>query len=153
MISIQVDDPYSQVIDQAELEHAAAEVLAHTQSDDQAGITIVIGGDAQIQELNRQFMDHDHPTDVLSFPSGEVDPDDGQVYLGDIIISFPQALRQAKEGGHPVRAELNLLVVHGVLHLLGFDHAESQDRESMWKAQAEILRKLDNRITGPAKEA
>jgi probable rRNA maturation factor len=152
MINIQVDEPFDQAINLAELEEAAARALVYTGTSDQAGLTIVVGGDAQIQDLNRQFKGSDHPTDVLSFPSGEVDPDDGQVYLGDIIVSFPQALRQAKEGGHPVGAELRLLVVHGVLHLLGFDHGDPEAREVMWKYQAEILRQVGNTITGPTIE-
>jgi probable rRNA maturation factor len=93
--------------------------------------------------LNRQYLGVDAPTDVLSFPVGEVDPESEALYLGDILISYPQALAQAEAAGHPVQAELQLLVVHGTLHLLGYDHAEEDEKTLMWKAQDEILARLE----------
>ncbi len=153
MISIQIDEPFEQALSRDQLEEAATCALAHSGAGGDTSLTVVIGGDNQIQELNRQYRGEDHPTDVLSFPSGEVDPEDGSLYLGDIIISFPQALRQAKEGNHPIEAELRLLVVHGVLHLIGYDHADPGGKDAMWAAQAEILRQLGNTITGPSKDA
>ncbi len=80
----------------------------------------------------------------MSFPSGELDLDTGNHYLGDIIISYPQAEAQALSGGHTPSIEIELLVVHGVLHLLGYDHAEEDQEQDMWAAQAEILRALQN---------
>jgi probable rRNA maturation factor len=95
-------------------------------------------------------MGEDAPTDVLSFPFGdlpsaarirEAASQPGQpTYLGDIAISFPRAKEQAAAAGHSVEAELRLLVVHGVLHLLGHDHAGPADRARMWQAQEEILK-------------
>jgi len=79
---------------------------------------------------------------VLSFPASETDPETGARYIGDIIISVPYAARSAEKAGHPVESELQLLVVHGVLHLLGHDHAEPKEKARMWKAQAEILELL-----------
>ena len=79
------------------------------------------------------------PTDVLSFPASETDPDTGASYIGDILISIPRAQAQADAAGHPLEAEVQLLVVHGVLHLLGYDHADAEEKALMWKAQAEIL--------------
>ncbi len=100
---------------------------------------MVITGDGRLHELNREYLGIDQPTDVLAFPSGEIDPDSGRPYLGDVIISCPQAERQAAEAGQDLQTEIRLLVVHGVLHLLGFDHADSQDRERMWATQGAIL--------------
>lgn len=105
-------------------------------------LTIVLTDDAQLQELNRSFLDIDAPTDVLAFPADEADPDSQALYLGDVLISFPRAQAQASAGGHPVTQELQLLVVHGVLHLLGHDHAEPQEKAAMWAAQAKILTRL-----------
>ncbi|MBK8821687.1 MAG: rRNA maturation RNase YbeY [Anaerolineales bacterium] len=105
-------------------------------------MTIVLTDDAQLHELNREFLGVDAPTDVLSFPSSESDPETGVPYLGDILISIPRATQQAQAGGHSVEAEAQLLVIHGTLHLLGHDHAEAEEKARMWKAQAEVLERL-----------
>jgi probable rRNA maturation factor len=105
-------------------------------------LTIVLMDDARIQDLNRDFLGHDATTDVLSFPADEPDPETGRRYLGDVVISFARAAEQAVEGGHTVEAEMQLLVVHGVLHLLGHDHASKGEKERMWTAQAEVLESL-----------
>ncbi|HLA08708.1 MAG TPA: rRNA maturation RNase YbeY, partial [Anaerolineales bacterium] len=82
------------------------------------------------------------PTDVLSFPASETDPETGSRYLGDILLSIPRAQEQATAAGHALDSEVQLLVVHGVLHLLGYDHAEAKEKRKMWKAQEEILVQL-----------
>jgi len=102
-------------------------------------MTIVLTDDAQLQELNREYLGIDAPTDVLSFPAAESDPETGTTYLGDILISIPRATQQAQAAGHSVEDEVQLLVVHGTLHLLGHDHAGAQEKASMWKAQAEVM--------------
>jgi probable rRNA maturation factor len=88
----------------------------------------------------------DAPTDVLAFPNETRGPFVSAPgyprYLGDVIISFPRAASQATEVGHPTEAELQLLAVHGVLHLLGYDDEAKEERAQMWKAQSEILRIL-----------
>ncbi len=76
------------------------------------------------------------------FPASEADPETGSPYLGDILISIPRATEQARAAGHPVEAEVQLLVVHGTLHLMGHDHAETEEKERMWKAQAGVLARL-----------
>jgi len=105
-------------------------------------LTIVLTDDAQIQELNRDYLGIDAPTDVLSFPASETDPETGTRYIGDIIISMPYAARSAGKAGHPLESEVQLLVVHGVLHLLGHDHAKPGEKARMWKAQTKILESL-----------
>jgi probable rRNA maturation factor len=107
-----------------------------------ADMTIVLTDDEQLQELNRDYLGIDAPTDVLSFPAAEADPETGVPYLGDILISIPRARQQAESAGHSVEAEVQLLVVHGTLHLLGHDHAEAEEKTRMWKAQAEVMSKL-----------
>ncbi|MFH1185750.1 MAG: rRNA maturation RNase YbeY [Chloroflexota bacterium] len=102
-------------------------------------LTVVFSDDAQVRELNHEFLGIDRSTDVLSFPAAETDPDTGAAYLGDVIISGPQAALQARAAGHSLGAEVQLLVVHGVLHLLGHDHAEPEARARMWAAQSEVL--------------
>ena len=124
------------------LERAALATLSHQKESPEADLTIVLADDAHLQELNRDYLGVDAPTDVLSFPASEMDPQTGSRYIGDIIISVPYAAKGAAKAGHPVESELQLLVVHGVLHLLGHDHAEPKEKAKMWKAQAEILKSL-----------
>ncbi|MBK6794860.1 MAG: rRNA maturation RNase YbeY [Anaerolineales bacterium] len=107
-----------------------------------ADMTIVLTDDRQLHELNLDYLGVDAPTDVLSFPAGEVDPETEELYLGDIAISIPRAAQQAQTGGHPVEAEAQLLVVHGTLHLLGYDHSTEEEKAVMWAEQARVLEKL-----------
>lgn len=122
------------------IERAAQTALAHQSGE--GDMTIVLTDDAQLHQLNRDYLGVDAPTDVLSFPASETDPETGARYLGDILLSISRAESQARAAGHPLEAEVQLLVVHGVLHLLGHDHANAKEKSKMWKAQAEILKSL-----------
>lgn len=122
--------------------HAVATALQTGEADDNADMTLALSDDAQLHELNRQFLEIDAPTDVLSFPSGETDPDSETLYLGDVIISYPRAQAQAAAGGHAVEDELQLLAVHGALHLLGHDHADESEKTAMWALQTRALEAL-----------
>jgi probable rRNA maturation factor len=123
------------------LERAARAVLDLSGVPD-ADLTIVLVNQARIQALNRDFLAHDAPTDVLSFPADEPDPETGRSYLGDVAISLVRATEQARERAHTVEEEMQLLVVHGILHLLGHDHAGAREKERMWAAQAQALERL-----------
>ena len=125
------------------IEKAALIALKHQVAPQNADLTIVLTDDAQLHELNLQWMGVDAPTDVLSFPSDEIDPETGNPYLGDILISLQRAAQQAEAAGHSVEAETQLLIVHGALHLLGHDHADQEDKAKMWQAQGEILTQLN----------
>ena len=149
MIHLHIADPFVDKVNPAHLEQAALSTLTQQGVPAEPDLTIVIDDDTQLHRLNLEFLGIDAPTDVLSFPSGEEqdDPETGRRYLGDIIISFPRAEAQALAGGHTVLAELQLLVVHGTLHLLGHDHAEPDEKELMWTAQREILTGLGAQIS------
>jgi len=154
MVVIQIAEELATIdfgipIDPVLLQLAAGEVMDYIGGDMDVDITIILTDDAQIQELNKQYRGIDAPTDVLSFPSGDTDPDSNRLYLGDVVISYPRAQAQAEAEGHPVEAELQLLVVHGVLHLSGYDHVEGQGKSKMRAAQAEILVLLGCEITPP----
>jgi probable rRNA maturation factor len=136
MIHIDLQQDFSDI---ALLERAARLTLDTESASVDLDMTIVLTDDTQLHELNREYLGVDAPTDVLSFPADEEDPETGVPYLGDILISIPRAMQQAKAAGHPVEAELQLLVVHGTLHLLGHDHAEVEEKARMWKAQAEVM--------------
>jgi probable rRNA maturation factor len=123
------------------MERAALETLEQQSAPD-VELTLVLTDDKAIRELNRNFLGKDAPTDVLSFPANETDPETGRRYIGDVIISLPKARQQAEEAGHPVQAEIQLLVIHGVLHLLGHDHAEAEEKSRMWAAQAQALESI-----------
>lgn len=112
-------------------------------------LTIVLTDEKTIQRLNKQYRGHDSSTDVLSFTDGSLDPDTGGVYYGDVIIALPIARTQAKTAGHTLEAELALLTVHGVLHLLGFDHTDPKERDRMWAVKRTILAKLGYQIALP----
>jgi len=124
------------------LERAARFTLESEASLSDVDMSIILTDDAQLHELNREFLGVDAPTDVLSFPSSETDPETGTPYLGDILVSIPRATLQAQAAGHSLEAEVQLLVVHGTLHLLGHDHAEAEEKAVMWQAQSEVLSRL-----------
>jgi len=147
-IHIQIDEAFSGDVPPKLIREAARAALTHQHAASGA-LSISISGDETLQELNRKFLDHDAPTDVLSFPSDSDDPDTAGRYFGDIAISFPRAHAQAAGGGHAVEAELQLLTVHGILHLLGHDHDEEDRQAKMWKAQEEILTGLKCEIIEP----
>ena len=138
MIHIESEFPFQEDL----LERAARTALEHEGETLDSELTIVLTNDARLQELNRDYLGIDAPTDVLSFPASELDPETGARYLGDILISVPRAESQATAARHPLESEVQLLVVHGVLHLLGHDHAEAAEKARMWKAQAEVLERL-----------
>ncbi len=125
----------------AALETAAAAALRQQEVEPPAALSILLADDAELRRLNRDYRGYDKPTDVLSFPDGSDLPEIGR-YLGDIAISVPTAGRQAAAAGQSQLQELRLLVVHGVLHLLGHDHAEPAEKERMWAAQEAILAAL-----------
>ncbi len=142
-IEIQIDADFAGQADTAGLRRAALATLRHQGIEGAAELTLVITGDEAVRRLNRSYRGVDAPTDVLSFGNEEQDgfvtAPDAPRYLGDVIVSFPRAEAQAAQAGHAVGDELRLLVVHGVLHLLGHDHAEAGEKDVMWAAQEEIL--------------
>ena len=141
-VDIQVDEAITVAAGTGE-QLAAAAAVALTQQGiaPPAAITILLTDDEALRRLNREYRGYDETTDVLSFTDGTTWPD-GLVYLGDIAISVPQALRQAPAGEAGLLDELRLLTVHGVLHLLGHDHGEPEEKALMWAAQEEILASL-----------
>lgn len=139
MIHIEAEFPFPEDL----LERAAQAALDHESQALDSELSIVLTDDARLHELNRKYLGIDAPTDVLSFPASETDPETGAPYLGDILISIPRAQAQANAAGHLLESEVQLLVVHGVLHLLGHDHAQAEEKARMWKAQAEILASLE----------
>ncbi|MEW6718438.1 MAG: rRNA maturation RNase YbeY [Chloroflexota bacterium] len=149
MINVQIADPFQGLVGPQMITRAVQETLNHLKKTAVAEITILITSDEHLHQLNRQYRKVDAPTDVLSFPNNETDPDSGMFYLGDVVISYPRAQEQAQAGRHKLEEEIQLLVVHGVLHLLGRDHVEDEEKSQMWATQAEILKQLGCSLTPP----
>lgn len=114
---------------------------------DKAEVSLVFVNDSYIHDLNLQYREIDSPTDVLSFSMLEGESlqgeEEDEVLLGDVVISLQTAWRQAEEYGHSFRREVTYLAIHGVLHLLGYDHLREEDRRIMRKKEEEILLKLN----------
>lgn len=153
VVEVQVDEAFREQVEPVRLRRAAEAALHHEQVTGPCEVTVVVTSDEVSKELNRRHRDVDAPTDVLAFPDDTrgpfVDAPGTLRYLGDVVVSFPRAEAQAAEAGHGTEAELQLLVVHGVLHLLGYDDRAKEPRARMWEAQSEILRNLGVDVNPP----
>jgi probable rRNA maturation factor len=150
-VHVQVDGAFLPVVDESWLREVAGLTL-ETEGRQAAELSLYVTGDERIRQFNRDYRATDAPTDVLSF-GGDV-PDfvggpESSTYLGDVLISYPRAKAQAQAAGHSLEAELALLVVHGVLHLLDYDHEIEDARRRMWDRQACILNRLGLSIKLP----
>jgi probable rRNA maturation factor len=145
-ITIHVLPEFEGLVPTGRLRAAVAAVLAREGVE--GDVTLLICDDATIADLNRRFLGEEGPTDVLSFPAQDeaethfVVPEDMPPYLGDIVIAYPYAAAQARQLGRRVEDELELLAVHGALHLLGYDHADPNGEQAMWARQEAILAAL-----------
>jgi len=144
MIEVTFMNKYDFLVDEAALREAVRVVLyAHKRLDGQA-LSIVFDVDDGVAVLNEAYRGIAAPTDVLSFPAEPMPPEIpvDEVYLGDLVIAYPYTKAQAAKDGHDLGDMLRLLVVHGTLHLLGYDHDTPENRAVMWQAQAHALAEL-----------
>ena len=153
LIEVQIEDQVG-TVDDAPVVQAGLMTLQYQQIDEPCELVVVISDDAALKDLNRRFRGVPHPTDVLAFSDDTRGPFSGGAagfprYLGDIVISLDRARAQAEAAGGTLSEELQLLTVHGVLHLLGYDHADTREKEQMWTIQSEILRLLGVSIPLP----
>ena len=119
-----------------------AAVLTFEKYPHPAEVSLTLVSDEEIRALNLQYRKINCPTDVLSFPMGESNPGTNAIMLGDIVISAETAVLQAEMYGHSAKRELAFLTVHGMLHLLGYDHMNKSDEDIMFAKQEQILQKL-----------
>ncbi len=134
-----VEDWSDEAGDVEKLANTALELLGKVDHE----LSIVLTDDDYIQSLNLDFRQKDAPTDVLSFGQMEGEPFVAPIpILGDLVISLQTAARQAEERGHPLAAEVRILLVHGLMHLLGHDHMEPSERSIMAKAEDDLLAAL-----------
>jgi len=142
-IHIQNEEAYP--INAGKLQAAARTVLSQHGVAEQAELTVRLTNNAAVHRLNLQFRQVDAPTDVLSFPADPLPPElreDEMLYLGDLVIAYPYARAQAQHNKHDVQDSLVLLLVHGILHLLGYEHDTPEKKGEMWAAQATALNAL-----------
>lgn len=152
-VEVQVEEQVMP-LDTTAVEQAALLTLLHLGLGEPCELVVVISDDEALRDLNQRFRGLARPTDVLSFADDTKGPFSGGAagfprYLGDIVISLDRARAQAIEAGGSLEDELRVLTVHGVLHLLGYDHEDAVDKERMWAEQAEILQLLQVAIPLP----
>lgn len=143
-MSIEVNNESAMAVDERVLQRVVIFCLdaLHVHPDAELGIVLV--DEAAMEQLHVQWMDEPGPTDVLSFPMDELRPGTEDApsaagLLGDIVLCPQVAEAQAETAGHGTREELMLLTVHGLLHLLGFDHAEAAEEKEMFGIQRDLL--------------
>lgn len=124
-------------VDELRLRGLAAHALRTEDIDDEAELSILLVSSDHIRRLNKRFAGDDYATDVLAFPMMEDDEND--LLLGDVVMCPEVAQRNATKLGHDLTTELDTLVVHGTLHLLGYDHQGSHDKEAMERRLGEIV--------------
>jgi probable rRNA maturation factor len=140
-VLVAVDEKIEAAIDVEALERLASAAMER-EGLAPAELSVLITDDETVRKLNRRYAGEDLPTDVLAFSlrEGEEFSSAGDVVrLGDVIISYPTARRQAEEAARSVEAEIHHLLVHGILHLLGYDHVEPAEEERMREREREVL--------------
>ncbi len=143
-MSIEINNESSVEVDDAKLQRAVAYALDQLHVHADAEVAVVLVDEAAMEQLHVQWMDEPGPTDVLSFPMDELRPgtDDAVTpagLLGDIVVCPQVAIAQAETAGHSPLDEMVMLTVHGLLHLLGFDHAEPDEEREMFALQHDLL--------------
>ncbi len=146
MLTIKSRQAIRKELDIKRLQRAGSTACNLLGFDPQPEITLQLTDDRTIREFNRQYRGIDEATDVLSFENAFIDPESGETYLGDILISYETARRQAEARGLEMMAEIEMLLVHGILHLAGMDHASRSEWEEMSALQDAILKELNNPI-------
>jgi len=145
-VPITIEAPFRGRLDRATLRRLAVRVLRKEAVAPPAEVGLVVASEETVRDLNRRYRGLDEPTDVLSFghePAGDtgpfVTPPDGVRRLGEVILSYRAAERQAREVGRSVQEEASHLVVHGLLHLVGYDHENDEDERRMRTREDELL--------------
>ena len=153
-INVLIDDRLGECLDAGWLQSVVEQVLIAQDVSSEAEVGLVITSQERVQQLNRNYLGKDAPTDVLAFSmlsAGEesssfVPPPDGVTHLGEVIISYPQAVIQAAEQGHPVKKEIAILIIHGVLHLLGYGDEKPEPKRQMTAKEKEIMSYIESRL-------
>jgi len=145
-INVLIDEDLKGCLEVGWLQSVAGQVLVARDAGSGVELGLVITSQERVQQLNRSYLGRDEPTDVLAFsmlPEADrppfVTPPDGVLHLGEVIISYPQAVAQAEEHRHSIKKEIAILLIHGVLHLLGYEHDKPELEREMRAREKEIL--------------
>jgi len=147
-INVLIDEDLEGNLEAGWLQSVAQQILVAQGVGADVELGLVIATQQRVQQLNRDYLGRDEPTDVLAFSAREeigvdlppfVQPPDGVLHLGEVIVSYPQAVIQAEEHQHSIKKELAILIIHGVLHLLGYEHDKPELERKMRAREAEIL--------------
>jgi probable rRNA maturation factor len=146
-IGIHVEEKFRELVDGGWVKKIVRQVLKAEGVALPYEVSLVFTDSETVKQLNRDYRGVDEPTDVLAFymlpQKGSDDsfalPPDGVTRLGEVIISYPQAAEQAKEQGHSLESELALLIIHGILHLLGYDHEKPEEESKMREMERKLL--------------
>jgi len=161
-INILIDEDFETLIDMAWLQNIAEQTLTFQGVSPNTELGLVITGQEKVQELNRDYLGKDRPTDVIAFAmlpeaagTPETDtlpfvvPPDGALHQGEVIISYPQAVIQAEEHHHPIKREIAILTIHGILHLLGYQDEKPELKCLMAAREADILSYIEQETNLP----
>ena len=147
-IGVFIDPEFQELVDPKWARKIARGVLRAENVPSPCEVSLVITGPGTVRRLNRDYRGVDEPTDVLAFSmhqqedSDFVLPPDNVLHLGEVVISYPRAAEQAREQGHSTGRELALLVIHGLLHLLGYDHEKTGEGKKMRARERELLENI-----------
>jgi probable rRNA maturation factor len=155
-INISIDKGFDGCPPRRWLENVIRQVLEAQGAGAEVEIGLLIATGERVKELNRDYLGEDAPTDVLAFSAMEekeadqspfIHPPDGLLHLGEVIIAYPQAVLQAAEHGHRLKKELAVLLIHGVLHLLGYNHDQPDSARRMRAREAELLSYIEGGLS------
>ena len=147
-INVLIDEHLEANLEPSWLQSIAQQVLVAQGAGAEVELGLVIATEGRVKQLNRDYLGRDEPTDVLAFSAREevgaglppfIQPPDGVLHLGEVIISYPQAAVQAEEHRHSIKKEIAILIIHGVLHLLGYEHDKPGLERQMRAKEAELL--------------
>ena len=143
-VSVEVNNESGVDVDEASLRAIALHAMAQIRVHPDAELAVVLVDEPAMEQLHIQWMDEPGPTDVLSFPMDELRPGRGdevsaEGILGDIVLCPSFAVAQAEQAGHSLLSELHILTVHGLLHLVGYDHVEKDEEKIMFGLQGDIV--------------
>ena len=141
MINIQISRNFHKQVDREFLLKTTSRIL-NLLTDQTYDLSIVVTTNLIIQRLNKKYLGGNSPTDVLSFPSLENNCDTGNIYLGDVVLAYPYVNDQALSLGVPFKNELVLLLIHGILHLLGYNHGTPEMKTNMWRIQERTFEQI-----------
>ena len=154
-IDVLIDEGLEGCLEVHWLQSVVEQVLVAQGVSSAVELSLVIAGQERVQELNRDYRGRDEPTDVLAFamlPAEEnpeadspsfVAPPDGVLHMGEVIVAYPQVVIQAAEHQHSIEKEATILIVHGVLHLLGYDDEQPEPRQRMLARESEVLSQVE----------